>query len=72
MKKLFYTALALLLIGTIGAHAQSLKKQTCNLVFIGNSITEGALHTNKAKTAPPVFAAELTGKALSCNVNFRN
>ncbi len=72
MKKLFYTTLALLLIGTIGAHAQSLKKQTCNLVFIGNSITEGALHTNKAKTAPPVFAAEFTGKALSCNVNFRN
>ena len=72
MKNLLATVLAALLLGAVGTHAQNLKKQTCNIVFIGNSITEGALHTNKAKTAPPVFAAEFVGKALSCNVNFRN
>ena len=72
MKKLLVATIALMLVGLTGTYAQSLKKQICNLVFIGNSITEGALHADKTKTAPPVIAASEVGKALSCNVNFRN
>ena len=39
---------------------------------IGNSITEGVLHADKAKTAPPVFAAEYAGRMLGADVNYRN
>ena len=56
----------------LGASAQSRKARTCNLIFIGNSITEGALHANKKKTAPPVVAANLVGNMLSMDVHYRN
>ncbi len=54
------------------ASAQQRKAQTCNLIFIGNSITEGALHADKIKTAPPVFTASQVGRMLSTDVHFRN
>ncbi len=54
------------------AVAQGRKDTTCNLIFIGNSITEGVLHADKTKTAPPVLAAEMVGKMLSTDINFRN
>ena len=54
------------------AVAQGRKDSTCNLIFIGNSITEGVLHADKTKTAPPVLAAEMVGKMLSTDINFRN
>lgn len=67
--------LAVCLLATImniaSANAQS-KKQSYNIVFIGNSITQGVLHEDRTKTAPPVFAAEMIGKALSSEVSFRN
>lgn len=56
----------------LGASAQQRKARTCNLIFIGNSITEGALHANKKKTAPPVVAANLVGNMLSMDVHYRN
>lgn len=56
----------------LGASAQPRKARTCNLIFIGNSITEGALHANKKKTAPPVVAANLVGNMLSMDVHYRN
>ena len=55
-----------------GVMAQGRKDTTCNLIFIGNSITEGVLHADKTKTAPPVLAAEMVGKMLSTDINFRN
>lgn len=59
------------LMNVASANAQS-KKQTYNIVYIGNSITQGVLHEDRTKTAPPVFSAEMIEKALSSEVNFRN
>lgn len=64
--------LLLLSLAAGGAWAQSAKTRTCNLIFIGNSITEGVLHADKSKTAPPVAAAAYVGRMASCEVNFRN
>lgn len=72
MKRLLYVTLMLCtLLGAMNAKAQ-IKRNTCNIVFIGNSITEGALHDKKEKTAPPVFAADYVGRMLSTDVTFRN
>ena len=71
MKRLLYVSLiACVVLGIFNAEAQI--KRTCNIVFIGNSITEGALHQEKDKTAPPVFAAHYVGRMLGADVTFRN
>lgn len=70
MKKLLSVLVMVCLV--LGASAQPRKARTCNLIFIGNSITEGALHANKKKTAPPVVAANLVGNMLSMDVHYRN
>lgn len=70
MKKLLSVLAMVCLV--LGASAQQRKARTCNLIFIGNSITEGALHANKKKTAPPVVAANLVGNMLSMDVHYRN
>lgn len=70
MKKLLSVLAMVCLV--LSASAQPRKARTCNLIFIGNSITEGALHANKKKTAPPVVAANLVGNMLSMDVHYRN
>ena len=70
MKKLLSVLAMVCLV--LGANAQPRKARTCNLIFIGNSITEGVLHANKKKTAPPVVAANLVGNMLSMDVHYRN
>ena len=70
MKRLLL--LAIMVCVAMGAGAQQRKAHTCNLIFIGNSITAGALHADKNKTAPPVFTADFVGKKLSTDVHFRN
>lgn len=72
MKRLILFVLLACLAGLGSVSARKRASGTCNLVFIGNSITEGALHADKAKTAPPVFAAEYVGRMLGVDVNFRN
>lgn len=64
--------LAVMVCIVLGANAQQRRARTCNLIFIGNSITEGALHTDKQKTAPPVITAGFVETALSTDVLFRN
>lgn len=56
---------------TCAVMAQS-RKATCNLIYIGDSITEGVLHADKSQTAPPVLSAAMVGKMLSRDINFRN
>ena len=71
MKRLLYIWLvAFVALGVLKAEAQV--KRTCNIVFIGNSITAGALHEDKNKTAPPVVAAHYVGRMLGADVVFRN
>lgn len=72
MKRLILYVMLASLAGSGSVFARKRASGTCNLVFIGNSITEGALHADKAKTAPPVFAAEYAGRMLGVDVNFRN
>lgn len=72
MKRLILFVLLASFAGSGSVSARKRASGTCNLVFIGNSITEGALHADKAKTAPPVFAAEYAGRMLGVDVNFRN
>ena len=72
MKRLILFVMLASLAGSGSVFARKRASGTCNLVFIGNSITEGALHADKAKTAPPVFAAEYAGRMLGVDVNFRN
>ena len=69
---LFMLCLVATLLGAMSAEAKGKEKKTYNIVFVGNSITQGVLHADRTKTAPPVFAAEMICKALSSDVNFRN
>ena len=49
------------------------KQRSANIVFIGNSITYGALHKNREMTAPPAqCAAWLSAQAGIDTVYFRN
>ena len=52
----------------IGIYAQ----QPVNIVYIGNSITEGAYIQDKAKDAPPARASYYVEKRLGTKVEFRN
>lgn len=52
MRKTVFTILLSLCMGVACA------QQPLNIVFIGNSITYGALHKDPSKTAPPVKCAE--------------
>lgn len=71
MKRLLYLWLvACVAMGVFKSEAQI--KRTCNIVFIGNSITAGALHDDKEKTAPPVIAADYVERMLGADVTFRN
>ena len=73
MKKILFTLfLVTSLLCSVSAEAKGVQKKSYNIVFVGNSITQGVLHADRTKTAPPVFAAEMIGKALSGDVNFRN
>ncbi|MBO6012429.1 MAG: hypothetical protein J6P82_02785 [Bacteroidales bacterium] len=53
MLRFFFTLSLLILHCTL-----SFAQQSANVVFIGNSITYGALHENREQTAPPVRCAE--------------
>jgi lysophospholipase L1-like esterase len=44
----------------------------CNIVYIGNSITYGALHKDRIKTAPPITTSAMVAKSLGSEVEFRN
>lgn len=71
MKRLLYISLiACVALGVFKSEAQI--KRTCNIVFIGNSITAGALHDNRDETAPPVFTSQYAGRMLGADVMFRN
>lgn len=72
MKKIILAVCLLAGLMSIDSACAQSKKQTYNIVFIGNSITQGVLHEDRTKTAPPVFASEMIGKALSSKISFRN
>lgn len=72
MKRLLLFVMLVCLAGWGDAAARRRAAKSCNLVFIGNSITAGALHADGTKTAPPMLAAEYVGRMLGADVRFRN
>ena len=71
MKRLLLV-LMLLALASNGVEAKKPQSDTYNVVFIGNSITYGALHKEREKTAPPVFAAQRLEKKLNVDVEMHN
>lgn len=69
------TALLIVLSFVIAATAQAITNdlKACNIVFIGNSITYGALHQQRETTAPPAQCASWLSRQESIDtVYFRN
>ena len=68
MKRLLFSLLANFFL-----FAFSYAQQSANIVFIGNSITYGALHQQREQTAPPVLCAKwLSQQERIDTVYFRN
>lgn len=71
MKRLL--TILLIAIFAVGIEAQAKDKiKTCNVIYIGNSITAGAGHKESQKSAPPTISAQILKKKLGKDVNFRN
>jgi hypothetical protein len=68
MKRLFFTILFIAFLLPI-----SYAQRSVNIVFIGNSITYGALHQQRDVTAPPAQCAKwLSEQEGVDSVYFRN
>ena len=71
MKRLL--SLLLIALFALSYQMQAANKiKTCNVIYIGNSITAGAGHKESLKSAPPVISAQILEKKLGKDVNFRN
>lgn len=71
MKRLFI--LTLLVCFALTAHARKIGGgEGYNLIYIGNSITYGALHADRQQTAPPVVATALVSKKVEGVKGFHN
>ena len=71
MKRLL--SLLLIALFALSYQTQAANKiKTCNVIYIGNSITAGAGHKESLKSAPPVISAQILEKRLGKDVNFRN
>ncbi len=53
-------------------YANGQNKKDFAIIYIGNSITHGALHEHRDQTAPPVFTSQILSKKLKANVVWRN
>ena len=60
-----------LLLALTCAYAGGGKKDFA-IIYIGNSITYGALHENRNETAPPVYTSQMLAKKFKANVIWRN
>ena len=57
----------------LSAEAKERAQQTSyNIIYIGNSITYGAMHPDRAKTAPPAVATAAVAKKVEGVEDFRN
>ena len=60
-----------LLLALTCAYAGGGKKDFA-IIYIGNSITYGALHENRNEPAPPVYTSQMLAKKFKANVIWRN
>ena len=72
MKRLILLILVVCFVSGINAQAKKPNHNGYNIIYIGNSITYGALHADRSKTAPPVLATEYATKKLGNVHEFAN
>lgn len=73
MKRLILLALVACFAFSLDVQAKRIDPEKgYNLIYIGNSITYGALHADPKVTAPPVVATEYANKRLKCIKGFTN
>lgn len=71
MKRKIFSFITMMLLALTCAYAGGGKKDFA-IIYIGNSITYGALHENRNETAPPVYTSQMLAKKLKANVIWRN
>lgn len=71
MKRKIFSFVTMMLLALTFAQAGGGKKDFA-IIYIGNSITYGALHENRNETAPPVYTSQMLAKKLKANVIWRN
>lgn len=73
MKRLILLTLVACFAAGINAHARKGNDgKGYNIIYIGNSITYGALHADRKLTAPPVVATDVAAKRLKSINGFTN
>ena len=76
MKRLVFLILIACFAVSLGAQAKGRGDAKYNIIYIGNSITAGALHADSKKTAPPVTTTDMVASKLPARVgqvaDFRN
>ena len=71
MKLKIFSFVTIMLLAITCAYAGGGKKDFA-IIYIGNSITYGALHKDRNVTAPPVYTSQMLAKKLKANVIWRN
>lgn len=71
MTRNFFSLIIVMLLAVGAAYAGGGKKDFA-IIYIGNSITYGALHKDRNVTAPPVYTSQMLAKKLKANVIWRN
>ena len=70
MKRKILSFVTMMLLMLTCAYAGG--KKDFAIIYIGNSITYGALHENRNETAPPVYTSQMLAKKFKANVIWRN
>ncbi|MBQ7361259.1 MAG: lipolytic protein G-D-S-L family [Bacteroidaceae bacterium] len=71
MTRNFFSLIIVMLLAVGAAYAGGGKKDFA-IIYIGNSITYGAMHEQRTETAPPVYTSQILAKKLKANVVWRN
>ena len=71
MKRKIFSFVTMMLLVLTCAYAGGGKKDFA-IIYIGNSITYGALHKDRNVTAPPVYTSQMLAKKFKANVIWRN
>lgn len=71
MKRKVISLVTILFVALLCTYARGDKKDFA-IIYIGNSITYGAMHEQRDVTAPPVYTSQILSKKLKANVIWRN
>ena len=71
MVRKIFSFMVVMLLALTAAYAGGGKKDFA-IIYIGNSITYGAIHEQRDVTAPPVYPSQILAKKYKANVIWRN